>query len=720
MKLNWDYVKISMVALAGTSCAYFIANILQNSAEHTLLVDYTRETQNAANDVIDGLEQALVQSVAGKVFSLVFPVSREMYEEVMETQLHNNSDVSVSYIVRTAPEDVESVENELTAIYNTTIETIYLGDGAVNNDPWILYFRVPELVEVVGLDANSETERARAIETMLQTNSTSTSTLIELAVGGKGILFFEPVFHRGEIAGSIVYIFYILDFFESILSPSDFLYQVRVNEMVILGESVVQSGEFTQYSKVIGGFRIEVYISKFTENPYGNTFLITFFSSVLVLAVAIFLVKKFVDQTRNEAKFKGQFVANMSHEIRTPMNGIMGMAELLLDQESLVEPSTQYVHVIRSCGHTLLSIINDILDMSKIKAGMLTLNDLDCNLIPHVLEATQNAWISHVSRLAHQPLQLQTKVYAVLMVKDNFPTSLVCDPVRLKQVVTNFVTNSLKFTDEGSVTISMWYKDNTLHISIHDTGIGMSPKDAIKCFSPFTQVHGSREVGGTGLGLTITKTIVDKMGGKIRYESKLGVGTRIEVHIPLRKVGTDDLKDPKEEFRWVFENKEQFTLHKYKSDTVSDSITSIKAIAESVVEDQPRVLVVDDNRINRMVVSKMMERLGVACDTCDNGIQAVESSQVAKYSMIFMDMVMPGMSGEYATSIIKSNRQNINYDTPVVFLTANTSEEARLSCLEAKGVEVVTKPIKRSIVVQHMFEYLQPAERKWLYKRYKS
>lgn len=723
MKLNWDYIKISITALSGTSCAYFVAYLLQDSAEHSKLVDYTSFTQKAADNVINGLEQAMVQSVAGTVFSHDFPITRDFYKMVMETQLRNDSDVSASYAVRTAPENVESVENELTEIYDTNIQTIYIDDDfspGLNNDSWILFFREPELIDIVGLDVNSETARNSAIEKMLETNSTSTSTLIELASGGQGIVFFEPVFHKGEVSASIVYIFKVVNFFESILSPNSFRYQVRVNGLIILGESE-RTEDFNMYSKTNGDFSIEVYISKIDRHPYGSTFLVTFFSSVFVLALSIFFVKKYVQKTRNEAKFKSSFIANMSHEIRTPMNGIMGMTELLLDQEFLVEPSVQYVGIIRSCGHTLLSIINDILDMSKIKAGMLNINDVDCNLIPHVLEAVQNAWISHTSHISHQPVATRSEVSAVLKVKNNFPTKVTCDPVRIKQVVTNFVTNSLKFTDKGTVSVSMSHEGRTLHLSVHDTGIGMSPKNVIKCFRPFTQVHGSREVGGTGLGLAITKTIVDMMRGSLRCESTLGVGTHIEVNIPFTKVITNE-NPPKEDFRWVFKNSKKFEIQRYIADTTCESIpdSTIEGVSDDVVEVQPHVLVVDDNRINRLVVSKMMKSIDITCDTCDNGIQAVESSQVKKYSMILMDMVMPGMSGEYATSIIKNNDRNVNYTTPVIFLTANTSEEARLVCLEAKGVAVVTKPLRRSIMIKQMLEYFTPGEKKWLYKRFTS
>ena len=357
---------------------------------------------------------------------------------------------------------------------------------------------------------------------------------------------------------------------------------------------------------------------------------------------------------------KSDFLANMSHEIRTPMNGILGMVELTQDTQLNTEQQ-QYLNVAYRSGQTLLTLINDILDFSKIDSGKLDLESIDFNIM-HLLEDLKSLFT----------LQLQDKNLYLTIEKDSdVPDWIRGDKTRVWQVLSNLIGNAIKFTNTGGVTISVTRpSQGKLIISVADTGIGIKQKAQEKIFTSFTQADNStsRQYGGTGLGLTISKKLADLMQGGLTVESEENKGSRF-----IFTLAFDASVDA---------SASQTSRKHNDPDAISDNCSNIK------------VLLAEDNEVNRMVAKGMFKKLGVAYDVANDGKEAVTKCNENTYDLIFMDIQMPNMDGLTATRLIL-NESLKNQNTPIIAMTANAMIEDKTQCLAAGMKDFLPKPFDR-------------------------
>ena len=372
------------------------------------------------------------------------------------------------------------------------------------------------------------------------------------------------------------------------------------------------------------------------------------------------LVKAKEDAMRR-ARARATFLASMSHEIRTPLNGVLGMLGLAVEGEQ--DSTKQHrLQIALSAGESLLGILNDILDISKVEAGKLNLENIPFDM---------HGLIEECATLHTQ--QARAKGVELIAETDpGFPDQFLGDPTRIRQILNNLLSNAIKFTDSGNVRITAHYSENTLTIDVTDTGIGMSKEGLRRIFSPFSQAdtQTTRLYGGTGLGLTLCRQLIERMHGQIKVDSKEQQGTQFTVTLPLpvySNLGTD----------------------------TPEQLTEPTDLPESSSQPQRslRILLVEDNEVNQMVAGMLLKKMGHHADTAENGQLAIEALEQNHYDLILMDCQMPVMDGYETTRKIRKNPKW--QDLPIIAVTANVMQGDRDDCFASGMNDYITKPYNR-------------------------
>jgi CheY-like chemotaxis protein/nitrogen-specific signal transduction histidine kinase/sensor domain CHASE-containing protein len=379
-----------------------------------------------------------------------------------------------------------------------------------------------------------------------------------------------------------------------------------------------------------------------------------------------------ITKQKQAALAKSEFLSCMSHEIRTPINGVVGVANLLLE-EKLTDKQQEYVKTLNFSAQHLSTVVSDILDFSKIESGHMTFEKISFNLennCKYIFDLFANKASEKIIGYNFNPSEVQ-----------NY--SLYGDYVRLNQVLSNLLSNAIKFTDKGSVDFSYSVKEENKHnvtivFSIKDTGIGISHKQKAQIFESFTQADETitRQYGGTGLGLTISKKLVELQGGKISVTSTPGLGSEFLVELTFDK--------------HVYQEKEAYTITSAEKNQVKD-LTGL------------RILVAEDNKINAMVLTRFLSGWNIENKVATNGIEVLDILENEQFDMILMDIQMPLMDGIEATKTIRGSQNPLIENIPIIAFTADASVDKHRELLKMGFNHCMTKPFNPDI----LFSYLR-------------
>ena len=376
-----------------------------------------------------------------------------------------------------------------------------------------------------------------------------------------------------------------------------------------------------------------------------------------------------------EAKMKSRFLANMSHEIRTPMNIVMGYSNLLLSSKDLNKENRDFAKNISIAAKDLLVLINDVLDLSKMEAGYLNIEIITFNL---------KSLLNNLQTGFHKQCQ-DRAINIEISVEENVPDIIQSDPVRINQILTNLFSNALKFSHQGGtirVHIGLRNEAKFLQLNVIDAGIGIDADKQEKIFESFTQEEESttRKYGGTGLGLSIVKKLTDLLDGTISLTSKKGKGSTFSVQIPYVKGFKEDLEEEQE----------------------------VKGFEAKLLIDK-QILVAEDNRMNRMLITKILEDADCNLTLANNGQEAVDYANTQLFDAILMDIQMPVLDGLEATIQIKKNSV-FNTKTPIIAMTAHSFEEDIKRCFDAGMSGYVSKPFTLDSLFSVLGNQLQSEE----------
>jgi len=617
------------------------------------------------------------------------------------------------YAVLVEHKDRSDFEKEISIQWNRTIEIIDYNTLEVvpeKDQYWVVFLHLID-ANVIGRDISTDPDRKKALDNLIETGDASYSSpvisttrgglvsfskffeIVETPLGRTGVVgVFTPVLGRIEITN-------MFDFLEGGNGGRRaVLEQVQNGVATIVYEG--GSADNLIYEGIIDVNEQTHFVFKVFDNTtFDNSEETAFFMGIGILVsltLALWEWFRYGSSIKSikTAKAKSKFLSNMAHEIRTPINGIVGISDVL-SKEILPTLPKRYVNIIVSCSSSLLSLLNNVLDMSKIDAGKMENKKRGFFMRKLVLTTVRDSW-----GVVHSKNPNLDRI-TVIFTKNVPNVELLGNDTHIFQILNNLVSNASKFTDEGYIEILLDAKDipnSKIEISmaIRDTGCGMSPESIKKLFKPFSQVHnGSKNKGGTGLGLLISMNLSKLMGGCIKCESEVGVGTTFTSTFVLSGHTRNDNCDSE---TIVFNNETEIT----------DEFIGIQKeiIANDIhIREGAKILVVDDNKLNQMVIKQMLESIGATgIDTSGDGKDSVNLTSMKYYDMIFMDKFMPIMDGVEATRCIRMDSKNKSQKSPIIFLSADVEEHNISECIKAGANEFVGKPYRLDDLVDKMYK----------------
>lgn len=613
---------------------------------------------------------------------------------------------------RVLDEDREKFENDISKIYNMTSfisNQLDPSQSSVSSDVyWPVLYHPLDFGR--GVDMFSNPILKNAIEETLKTRGISYSLPINaLDTGDISVLKIFPVENSIElIVGRFVKFHFIIEFnidFDIFLKNNNkYLRIIMIDEFGTRYLSYENGNKMTENHILSTNVKLSSTKNMLLEGfetvdgMPGNLKIIFYIMGSLISIICAFweyirasLHKKTLILATNnleKSNEKGMFVANMSHEIRTPLNGILGMTDLI--QQPISNENQNCLDVIKSCCNTLLNVVNTILDMASVESGNIELVESEVNIRSNLMEIVSDLWITMFTKRSTHLEKINVSISKTV------PQMILVDGCRINQVITNLISNALKYTPSGEINVFLDVKKHEkqtkesktpkirVELKVIDSGIGLSKEQQEKLFTPFSRFHKETHVEGTGLGLCICKSISKAMNGDITCRSESGIGSEFMFYFVIDGILSDKHEEVTQEF-----NKGYIGIRK-------DSGKPINVLYR--IKPDSNILIVDDIRVNRIVLKKHLENMGGKVFLAENGLHAVDLCSERIYDIIFMDSVMPIMNGIDATKLIRSN--TINRRTPLIFLTADVMKESIQEYMQSGATGFMSKPFKIEKLVE--------------------
>ncbi len=679
------WVVCVVLIIIGFSASYSISSTIKNARARSSIISYDLESERIARHTMETFDLLLHTSEMAYTMD-TFDLNKDQFSEISDISSKRKEIEITVYSEKVYRDDRLSFETNTSGIYNRSISILHPNLTKLPYDDdsefyWPIkyeYFPNDFPGSIVGLDLYAlDLQNTIELSTLNSTTHISNPVLF-IDTGELGLLVLEPLRDDTAIIVSGVR--------PEILIPvgtEDAVKSLSISNDNGVNFHLFYGAEYQQNEckivNVATGSILSICFSPLESEKISILIVILgTLISVTLSFLIVFIV--FNINSKDSKTMHSRFISCISHEIKTPLNGITCLIDILKDQcDSIV--FSDYVDVMKKCSSSLVSMINNLLYVSLLQ---------DENV---KIEITESDIISTIHDSVMSVIVTKQTVPINLLVENSTPmNAMLGDHGKVKHIISNIVSNSIKFTETGSISITVKSYKTTpetylINIEVKDTGIGIPESYTKIMFKPFVKVHQLKQTykdyGGSGLGLVICDKLIKLMGGIISCKSTVGTGTTFSISFNMKLNTNDTIK---------YHEKTEYDLD-------GDSIHG------NDFELSGNALIVDDNLVNRMVLEKILKKNGISSILCEDGKEAVTLCSDVKYSLILMDVFMPIMDGIEASKVIRKSGRNIN--TPIVFVSATTDPNMTTKCLSIDNTQFIGKPVNEKIIISKIKSILK-------------